>query len=84
MLTPYGLDIVESCLSCEMRPERVFCNLPPDALKAFESIKYATCCPKGAILFVEDQSPQGIFILCKGRVKLSICAADGKTLILQI
>jgi len=29
-------------------------------------------------------NPRGIFILCKGSVKLSICASDGKTLILKI
>ena len=40
--------------------------------------------PKGAVLFVEGQAPRGIFVLCKGRVKLSICATDGKTLILKI
>ena len=36
------------------------------------------------MLFVEGQSPRGIFVLCKGRVKLSICSTDGKTLILKI
>ena len=36
------------------------------------------------MLFVEGQAPRGIFVLCKGRVKLSICASDGKTLILKI
>jgi CRP/FNR family transcriptional regulator len=61
-----------------------FCDLPPGTLQAFESIKYATAYPKGAVLFVEGQSPRGIFVLCKGRVKLSICATDGKTLILNI
>lgn len=84
MLTPYGLDIIESCLSCKMRAEHIFCDLPPDALKAFESIKYATAYPKGSILFVEGQSPRGIFVLCQGRVRMSICSTDGKTLILQI
>jgi CRP/FNR family transcriptional regulator len=53
-------------------------------LQAFESIKYATAYPKGAVLFVEGQAPRGIFVLCKGRVKLSICATDGKTLIMNI
>ncbi len=84
MLTPYGLDIIESCLSCKMRAEHILCDLPPDALKSFESIKYATAYPKGAVLFVEGQSPRGIFVLCKGRVRLSICSTEGKTLILQI
>jgi len=84
VLTPYGLDIIESCLSCKMRAEHILCDLPPDALKSFESIKYATAYPKGAVLFVEGQSPRGIFVLCKGRVRLSICSTEGKTLILQI
>ncbi len=84
MISPYGLDIVESCLTCKMRVERLFCDLPNAALQAFENIKYATAYPKGAVLFVEGQAPRGIFVLCKGKVKLSICASDGKTLILKI
>ena len=32
----------------------------------------------------KGRRPGGIFVLCKGRVKLSICAGDGKTLILKI
>ena len=84
MLSPYGLDIIESCLTCKTRNERLFCDLPAAALQAFEVIKYATAYPKGAVLFVEGQAPRGIFVLCKGRVKLSICATDGKTLIVKI
>jgi CRP/FNR family transcriptional regulator len=84
MLSPYGLDLVESCLTCKMRAERLFCDLPAAALQSFEAIKYATAYPRGAVLFVEGQAPRGIFVLCKGRVKLSICATDGKTLILKI
>src|SRR5437868_14041981 len=84
MLSPYGLDIVESCLTCKLRADRLFCDLNTAALQSFEGIKYATAYPKGAVLFVEGQAPRGIFVLCKGRVKLSICATDGKTLILKI
>ena len=84
MLSPYGLDIIESCLTCKARSDRMFCDLQPSALQAFEAIKYATAYPKGAVLFVEGQAPRGIFVLCKGRVKLSICATDGKTLIVRI
>ena len=84
MLSPYGLDIIENCLTCKMRAEHIFCDLPAAALQSFENIKYATAYPKGAVLFVEGQSPRGIFVLCKGRVKLSICSTDGKTLILKI
>ena len=84
MLSPYGLDIIESCFTCKLRSDRLFCDLPTSALQSFESIKYATAYPKGAVLFVEGQAPRGIYVLCKGRVKLSICSTDGKTLILKV
>ena len=84
MLSPYELDIIESCLTCKMRADRIFCNLSTAALQAFENIKFAAAYPKGALLFMEGQAPRGIFVLCKGRVKLSLSARDGKTLILKI
>jgi len=84
VISPYGLDIIESCLACKVRAERIFCDLPTSALQAFETIKYATAYPKGAVLFVEGQAPRGIFVLCKGRAKLSICGTDGKTLIVKL
>lgn len=84
MLSPYGLDIIESCLSCKVRTERTFCDLPATALQAFEAIKFSTAYPKGSVLFVEGQAPRGVYIICKGRVKQSMCSKDGKTLILKI
>ncbi len=84
MRAPYGLEIIESCLSCPHREDRLFCNLPPAALQGLSAITSAAAYPKGATLFVEGQSPRGVFILCAGRVKLSTSSADGKTLILRI
>jgi len=84
MLSPYGLEIVESCLTCKLRAERIFCDLPPSALQAFENIKYATAYPQGAVLFVEGQLPRGIFVLCKGSVKLSINSPSGRTMIVRL
>jgi CRP/FNR family transcriptional regulator len=84
VLTPYGLDIVESCLSCKIRVENLFCDLPAAALQTFETITYVAAYPKGAVLFVEGQAPRGIYVLCEGRVKLSTCLSDGRTLILKI
>lgn len=54
--------------------------MPPEALKQFETIQYSNLYPRGAILFVEGQSPRGVFLLCTGRTKLSTCSNDGKTL----
>jgi CRP/FNR family transcriptional regulator len=78
------LEIIESCLSCPHREDRLFCNLPSGAVERLAAITSASAYPKGATLFVEGQSPRGVFILCSGRVKLSTSSADGRTLILRI
>ena len=84
MLSPYGLDIIENCLTCNMRADRIFCDLSTATLQVFERIKFASAYPKGAVLFMEGQAPRGIFMLCMGQVKLSLGASDGKTLIFKI
>jgi CRP/FNR family transcriptional regulator len=84
MRAPYGLEIIETCLSCPHREDRLFCNLPPAAVQALSAITSAAVYPKGATLFVEGQSARGVFVLCSGRVKLSTSSADGRTLILRM
>ncbi len=84
MLSPYGMNVVEDCANCKLRGQRAFCALPTAALTSLDKLKYTTAYPRGAVLFVEGQAPRGLFVLCQGRVKLSICASDGKTLILRI
>ncbi|MHB8616557.1 MAG: Crp/Fnr family transcriptional regulator [Candidatus Acidiferrales bacterium] len=84
MRAPYGLEIIENCITCPHLQERVFCNLPPEALQRLATITSASSYPKGATLFVEGQTARGVFILCNGRVKLSTSSVDGKTLIVRI
>jgi len=84
MLSPYGMEIVESCLTCKLRADRIFCDLPASALQTLENIKYATAYPQGAVLFVEGQMPRGIYVLCKGTVKLSINSPNGRTMIVKL
>jgi CRP/FNR family transcriptional regulator len=43
-----------------------------------------TTYPTGAVLFAEGQVPRGVFVVRRGRVKLSICGSDGRTLILRM
>jgi CRP/FNR family transcriptional regulator len=52
--------------------------------EALEQAALTTSYPTGAVLFAEAQSPRGIYIVRRGRVKLSICGSDGRTLILRI
>ena len=73
-----------SCFSCELRPDRVFCDLPSDALQSFDGIKEVSAAPRGSVLFAEGRVPRGIYVLCDGRAKLSICSENGKRLMLRI
>ncbi|MFI5110263.1 MAG: Crp/Fnr family transcriptional regulator [Terriglobales bacterium] len=81
---PYGMELVENCLLCKMRNESFFCSLPPKTLEAFEKIKFPSALPRASVLFVEGQMPRGLYLLCRGRVKLSVSSSDGKTMILKI
>jgi CRP/FNR family transcriptional regulator, cyclic AMP receptor protein len=84
MRSPYGLEIIENCVACPHREDRLFCDLPPAAVQRLSVITSASSYPKGATLFVEGQAPRGVFILCDGRVKLSTSSIDGRTLIARI
>src|SRR4029078_9630504 len=84
MYSPYGLDASDSCVDCAIRSSNHFCDFDRELLKSFETLKYATVFPKGAVLFVEGQSPRGVFMLCNGRVKLTTCSSDGKAIISRI
>ncbi len=60
------------------------CDLPPVVSDALDQEALTTSYPTGAVLFAEGQSPRGVFIVRRGRVKLSVCGSDGRTLILRI
>lgn len=76
--------IQQSCFDCVLRPDRLFCDLPADALEAFDSIKSLTQYARGTILFREGNSARGVFVLCEGRAKLSVCSESGKHLTLRV
>jgi CRP/FNR family cyclic AMP-dependent transcriptional regulator len=82
--SPYGMALVENCLACKLCSESFFCHLPKSVMEAFQPLKFTIAHPAGATLFVEGQVCRGIYILCKGRVKLSTTSREGQTLILKV
>lgn len=84
MRAPYGLNILDNCLTCPHRGEHLFCNLTVQAGQRLNEIKSTAVYPKGAMLFIEGQLPRGVFVLCTGRVKLSTTSREGKTIITKI
>jgi CRP/FNR family cyclic AMP-dependent transcriptional regulator len=84
MHSPYGMELVEDCLSCKLCSEGFFCHLPKSVMGAFQPLKFTIAYPAGATLFLEGQVCRGIYVLCKGRVKLSASSREGQTLILRV
>jgi len=83
MRTPYGLEIIESCMGCKASREGFFCRFSPAVLRSVDEACHHSVMPAGVLLFVEGQTPRGLFILCSGKVKLSTTSKEGKVLILK-
>jgi len=83
MKTPYGLEIIENCASCKPKHECSLCGFSPSVMRSLNLVSHHSILPSGALLFVEGQTPRGIFVLCSGRVKLSTTSKEGKVLILK-
>ncbi len=73
-----------SCNHCAFRSDRPFCDMSPDAIRGFDEIKEQAVLAKGALLFAEGRPSRGVYVLCEGRAKLSICSESGKRLMLRV
>ncbi len=82
--SPYGLPIIDNCMSCKLRNNSFFCALAQSSLEAVDHVKHSSCYPEGSVVFLEGQDARGVYILCQGRAKLMTTNADGKSLILKI
>jgi CRP/FNR family transcriptional regulator len=81
MRAPYGLNIIDNCVSCPVREEHLFCNLPLPTLQKLNEIKSTAVYPKSAMLFIEGQLPRGVFVLCTGRAKLSTSSTENRLIL---
>jgi len=72
------------CSSCDLRDRNFFCSVSGPVLKAFESLKVTNAYAKGSTLFAQGQPVNGIYMLCQGRVKLSVFSPDGRSMILGV
>jgi CRP/FNR family cyclic AMP-dependent transcriptional regulator len=84
MIAPYGLKIIDDCVSCPVKKMRPFCSLPLPAAQRLSMIKSTAVYSKGTLVFIEGQQPRGVFVLCMGKAKLSTSSREGKTIITKI
>jgi CRP/FNR family transcriptional regulator len=66
------------------RDKLPFCGLKGEALAQFMAIAPEIGRSRGESLFLEDESPKCVFVVCSGRVKLTVSSRDGKTAILRV
>jgi len=64
--------------------EKIFQGLSPALLRELEMVTMTNSYPTGTILFGEGEAARGIYMVARGKVKLSVCASDGRTLILHV
>ncbi len=84
MKGPYGFELNESCQTYKLHGNGFFSQLSQAALKDLDAVKFISAYPQDAVLFMEKQTPRGIYVLCEGEVKLSVSSSEGKKLILRI
>ena len=77
MKTPYGLPIIDSCLSCPVMVNGGFCDLPEPSLESWNQVRQNASHPKGAVLFVQGQAAAGVHLICTGQVKLRSTGPEG-------
>lgn len=81
---PYVADLRTNLEDVPPQSEAFSLNFSAPVLKALDRIQLTGRYPKGAVLFVEQEPARRVFILSKGRVKLSMTSSEGKSVILRI
>jgi CRP/FNR family transcriptional regulator len=76
------MDLNHNCTTCVNH--NGFCSMPAPSVAAMDRIKFTAMYPKGSLLFVEGETPRGVFVLCSGKVKLTTSSSEGRTLIVRL
>ena len=59
-------------------------NSPLRAIAGIDRVARIRNCHRSTVLFSEGRAAQGVYVLCTGSAKVSICSAEGKKLIMRI
>lgn len=62
----------------------ILSGISTELRRELESLSSFSFCPAGAILFVEEQMPEEVFVVLSGRVKQFVNSSDDRRLILHI
>lgn len=79
-----GFELQENCLTCQWRQDKWFCGLSRPELRRLQRMTLLGTHHAGTVLYTEGQAPDGIFILCNGRAKISMSSRRGSVVILKV
>ena len=73
-----------NCVTCSVRGPHCFCSLSGERLRQLQALGSAVRFGADEVVIREDARVERVYVICRGRVKLSTCSADGKLLIVRI
>lgn len=76
--------VERDCSNCLERSTNCFAKLPPEDLAYICSFKSSTFTRRGQIIFHEGRTPQGVYCLNEGKVKVYRIGNDGKEQVVRI
>lgn len=75
---------VRDCVTCGVKGADCFCSLTAETLAALQSLGTFTRFDEGERILYEGDPAEKVYVMCRGRVKLSASAADGHLLIVRV
>lgn len=73
-----------SCLTCAVRGSECFCTLGSEALRELEVSGSRMRFAAGESVLREGYSADRVYVVCRGRIKLTASSAEGRLLLLRI
>jgi CRP/FNR family transcriptional regulator len=75
---------MSKCHNCPNAGKHAFCSLGDDARSFLESQSIGVEYPRGSVLFREGDQCDAVYIVCSGKLKVSVTSREGRTMILRI
>ena len=72
------------CANCLVKSSNCFAKLPAEDISYVSSYKSSTVTRRGQIIFHEGRTPQGVYCLNEGKVKIFRLGNDGKEQVVRI
>lgn len=75
---------VQSCSSCLCKNTCILSHLEPQEIKTWETLQTRRTFSRNENIFMEGEPATGLYLVCKGMVKLSKAHSDGHQFIVRI